>query len=1216
LKVEPLVANRSRYEVTEDWSASWIWCEGEPHPRNFHVYARKAFKLASKPTAARIRITADSRYRLYVNGEYVGWGAANSITRRLTYDTYDITPFLNRGNNAIAVIAYHLGHPATNYVPRRAALICEADIELKSGTEKIVTDDSWKVLPAAAWTDAGGRVSRSLGYQQVYDASLDPEGWNEAKFNDSKWQTPHVLGTPPMAPFGRLTPRDIPRMVEQIVLPTEIVGIYDCPAMPADVTPPDVPRFIAHEELKPLEAGRVDKSERILAEGDDATMVRMPGESGVSIVLDFGRLVYGSLEIALSKCISGVLDVAYDEAIGQSGLRPDKGGIRYTDRIVIKKGKQTWSSFEPRSFRYVQLDFRDCPKPFALNHIFVRDAAFPIELVGDFESSDPTLNQVWRNGVESVRRVLMESYLDSPWRDRTPSFADTVAALKPAYYAFGEVPLLEERLRHIAGSQRRDGALLALHPGAENRVFADLAMLFVIAVWDNYACGGDKSLLADLYPTIDRWQNWISRFVDDDGLLNNVRADLLLDWGGVNRHGEMAGLSLLYLGALLAMVRIAETLGRSADAEEFGRLANTLRAAIARNFWSDSRGLYSDTRMYGKLDEHFSRQTNILASRFDVPDHYQKSSVLRQMLDERGLPQLNSPVFNAMLLETMCRAGYVEQVLDFVRRTWGRNGSGAPSGLPPVYQLQAYLLGAVPTGNPARLRFEPHVADLRWVEGVIPTPAGPVRVRWKSGMRGFSMDVDLPGGVTAEIVPPRHELVPHVTVDGAQTQGAVIELGPGIHNVSVTRAGRQRRRGGVEVEVVEAAAPTPIPPNRGDIETVQQMIQILTQMEKEQVYVIPDIGDEGEAPEAAVEEPRKKSRRRGRRGRGKHEEVVGETTAVDEGVEAEVEEPAGEPAEAVETSEEAGHEKRSRRRRRRGRGRGEAHGEPGAEAAEAPETVEAAEESVPEVVETTDEAAAEPVSGKRPRRRRRRGGRGHEQAPVEEATAETAVETPIEPETVVSEAEGSAEHPAKRSRRRRRRSGRGGEAHAAEPAQAEVAQEAPAPVAEAETAAEPTEKRSRSRRRRSSRGHAAESHAPEAQAEAPVAPEPVAAEPTQAEERPRRSRRRPARTEEAHVVAETPAPVVERAPEPEAAPEKPARRRTRRTAKPEEAPAAIEQAPAVSEPAPAEPARRRTRRAAKPEAAAEPAPQAEPESAPKPRRRRTRKPAEEPPAEG
>lgn len=1194
-----MVANRSRYEVTEDWSASWIWCEGESHPRNFHIYARKAFKLASKPVSARIRITADSRYRLYVNGNYVGWGAANSITRRLTYDTYDITPFLNRGNNAIAVIAYHLGHPASNYIPRRAALICEADIELKSGAEKIVTDESWRVIPAAAWTDHGSRVARNLGYQQVYDAALDADGWNEAKFNDSKWLAPHVLGQPPMSPFGRLMPRDIPRVVEQNILPVEIVGMYDAPPMPAELLPPDVPRFISQSELKPIEAGRVDKSERILAEGDDATMVRVPTEGGVSIILDFGRQVYGSLEIALSKCTSGILDIAYDETIDpKNGIRPDRGGIRYTDRIIIKKGKQVWSSFEPRAFRYVQLDFRECAKPFALNHVFVRDSAFPIALIGAFESSDQTLNYVWQNGVDSVRRVLMESYLDSPWRDRTPSFADAVAAIRPAYSAFGEAPLVEERLRHIAASQRRDGALLALHPSAENRVFVDLAMLFVIAVWDNYVCGGDKELLADLYPTIDRWHGWISRFVDDDGLLFDVRADLLLDWGGVNRHAEMAGLSCMYLGALVAMKQMAEVLRRDADAVEYDRIAVSLRAAIDKNFWSEKRGLYSDTRMYGKLDEHFSRQTNILAARFDVPNHYQKSSILRQVLDERGLPQVNSPIFTAMLVETMCRAGYVEEVLGFIRQTWGRNAGVSSSILPPVHQLQAYLLGAVPTGNPARLRFEPHIADLRWAEGVIPTPSGPVRVRWKAGIRGFAMDVELPNGVTAEIVPPRHELGSRITVDGAQTGGSVIELGPGFHSVLISRSRTPGRipQVPIEVEIVELVETIHIPPNRGDIETVEQMIQILTQMEKEHVYVIPsDDEDEGVIiPEARLDEPERKSRRRGRRGRDRREEPVRETETAEvaPAIETEFTEEIEPSLETATTSEEQGRENRPRRRRRRGRGRsgsqpfdGSQDGEvtESTETTEAVEPVEQAAEATQETSEPVEESSDERSDSRRPRRRRRRSRSGQDQPVSESPTDETVVEEPVEAERVASEEpEASSDQPSRRPRRRRRRSGRGGQnSQTAETVQAEAAPEpvevAPAPEPEqTEQSEHRSRSRSRSRRRRS--------------------PRPV-------EEQP-----------------EAVAPVVE--PAPSEAPARPARQRTRRAPKPAEATEQPAAEPVASQPSESDKApRRRTRRTAKP---AEPVvePSSEPaasESAPKPRRRRpARKPAtsEETPSEG
>ncbi|MGC9329119.1 MAG: hypothetical protein ACP5I1_15915 [Candidatus Hinthialibacter sp.] len=55
------------------WKAHWIWLDNSGPQMNLLAQARREFQLDS-PQSGVIRITADSRYRLYVNGEWIGDG--------------------------------------------------------------------------------------------------------------------------------------------------------------------------------------------------------------------------------------------------------------------------------------------------------------------------------------------------------------------------------------------------------------------------------------------------------------------------------------------------------------------------------------------------------------------------------------------------------------------------------------------------------------------------------------------------------------------------------------------------------------------------------------------------------------------------------------------------------------------------------------------------------------------------------------------------------------------------------------------------------------------------------------------------------------------------------------------------------------------------------------------------------------------------------------
>ena len=76
--------------------------------RNRHILFRKAFELDEVKTAT-LRITADDYYKLYVNGAFVGMGPAAGTTACTYYNEFDVTGFLRKGRNVIAVHTFYQG---------------------------------------------------------------------------------------------------------------------------------------------------------------------------------------------------------------------------------------------------------------------------------------------------------------------------------------------------------------------------------------------------------------------------------------------------------------------------------------------------------------------------------------------------------------------------------------------------------------------------------------------------------------------------------------------------------------------------------------------------------------------------------------------------------------------------------------------------------------------------------------------------------------------------------------------------------------------------------------------------------------------------------------------------------------------------------------------------------------------------------------------------
>ncbi len=84
----------------------WIWVpdhDDAGHEARFVLF-RKTFNLDKVPSEKQfVRVSADTRYRLLVNGQRASFGPAKSYLARWNFEEVDIQPFLRVGKNVLAV---------------------------------------------------------------------------------------------------------------------------------------------------------------------------------------------------------------------------------------------------------------------------------------------------------------------------------------------------------------------------------------------------------------------------------------------------------------------------------------------------------------------------------------------------------------------------------------------------------------------------------------------------------------------------------------------------------------------------------------------------------------------------------------------------------------------------------------------------------------------------------------------------------------------------------------------------------------------------------------------------------------------------------------------------------------------------------------------------------------------------------------------------------
>jgi alpha-L-rhamnosidase len=139
-------------------------------------------------------------------------------------------------------------------------------------------------------------------------------------------------------------------------------------------------------------------------------------------------------------------------------------------------------------------------------------------------------------------------------------------------------------------------------------------------------------------------------------------------------------------------------------------------------------------------------------------------------------------------------AGDATGALDLIRTLWGHMQKGspfysggvwetlAPDATPkfgpgtslahpwssgPTSGLSKYVLGVRPVSPGYKTwLIEPQTGDLSWAKGRVPTPYGPIKVKWEQTSRGLRLEISVPAGTSGTVGVPSFSSMSVVTDNG------------------------------------------------------------------------------------------------------------------------------------------------------------------------------------------------------------------------------------------------------------------------------------------------------------------------------------------------------------------------------------------------------------------------------------------------------------------
>ena len=512
------------------------------------------------------------------------------------------------------------------------------------------------------------------------------------------------------------------------------------------------------------------------------TDVRIPAGKDATIVFDFGGEYIGHALLDVDAPEGTVFDVVNDERLRSDGMLnifETNWAINSADRFVARGGAEQLEGFHPRGGRYLQVTVRGALGPVTLSRVAIRHTAYPLHVDGAFASSDPLFNWIYQTGIPTLQACMEDSYTDCPWRERGCYLGDALAELHATRAVTSDLALMRRCLWLWAKAQRDNGQMQDVAPSYHWTALPDYTLIWVIALRDFWSVTGDKALAAELWPSMQPlfasslWKE------EPSGLWNADALSVFCDWGATaeTKKGESGPLNAYRYQALNCAAELATVLGKTKEAATFKKEALRVRKAF-QSLWDAKHGRFAATRTNGALVMEGAIHSNILALLFGLSTPAQYASALEFIIAETETnhalkPGHSETYFFYYLLNLLYSAGKVREAERAIRNNYGLMRAGGAWTLWEVFSghgslchawsgapLQSFIertLGVRPAkpGQPDAIVIAPQFADVAWVRGSAPHRKGPIHVAWRVDAGRLELDVSLPKGVKATVIPPK-----------------------------------------------------------------------------------------------------------------------------------------------------------------------------------------------------------------------------------------------------------------------------------------------------------------------------------------------------------------------------------------------------------------------------------------------------------------------------
>ncbi len=596
------------------WPGNWVWTDdcGE----SFEVVQFCRCFSADETLPAKLHISADNRYKLYIDGNFEGLGPQRGTLDRYFFDTYDLSD-MKAGKHIITALVWHDRDtaPSAQITSRPGFLAvseyCDGTIHgtLEGWKYKRLFGNSTIPVPEDAYCIGMGYVMPGFTLQDLCPSADEVES-NFSPVKPMGYSRDHQPGHPQLLIHWNLHPRTIP------ALRAQKHNLGQC-------------RRLICDELSTYAGNlRDDISSLAASSHSTAAAVTIPPRSRYTILLDNEKLVVGYPTILAGYGRGASISITYQEAlqanddVRSKGNRNDVGQrklVGVTDRFTLDGRSDV--ILEPiwwRCWRYIELDIQTMDEAVELKSFAYRSTGYPLELKAEFDA-DNWFNRIIEPGFRTMELCASETYMDCPYYEQLQYIGDTRIQALLSYVLCDDDRLAREAIEMFGLSIGFDGLTQCSYPNRFKQCIPLFSLLYIPMLNDFLMWRGDIEFIRRQLAGVETILRTFERCIKDDGLVGKLPGWAFVDWPKDTswKNGEPPSasqgssflVSFIYLYALQHAAALFQYAGDKKHAEQFINQAKDIQNILRVKAYDAQRQIFIDDPSGSYLSQH----TNILA---------------------------------------------------------------------------------------------------------------------------------------------------------------------------------------------------------------------------------------------------------------------------------------------------------------------------------------------------------------------------------------------------------------------------------------------------------------------------------------------------------------------------------------------------------------------------------------------------------------------------